>query len=111
MCTRPLLKDPLGAGGGGGGGEAGSQKFVHQKWPDQIFPMVSFDFSHCGHFGLGEGGPGGCTPPPPPAVYGHSFILPLGWGGAIGGPGKPTHIHIRKLVFRKKMGFVEGSGN
>ena len=28
----------------GGGGGVWAQKFVYQKWPDQIFPMVSFVF-------------------------------------------------------------------
>ena len=55
-------------GGGGGrasfeqGGEGGrgfwTQNLVYQKWPDQIFPIVNFVFSHCGHFGLGRGGGG-----------------------------------------------------
>ena len=35
---------------------SGSQKFVYQKWPDQIFPIVNFVFSRDGHFGLGGGG-------------------------------------------------------
>ena len=43
---------------------SGTQQFVHQKWPDKIFPMVKFVFSHDGHLGLGlgavqEGGGGG----------------------------------------------------
>ena len=29
---------------------------MYQKWPDQIFPIVNFVFSHYGHFGLGRGG-------------------------------------------------------
>ena len=39
---------------------------MYQKWPDQIFPIVNFVFSHDGHFGLGrgEGGFGGGVPPP-----------------------------------------------
>ena len=40
----------------GGEGGSGSQKFVYQKWPDQIFPTVNFGFSHDGPFGLGGGG-------------------------------------------------------
>ena len=62
---------PCGPGGGGGGcrevlegvgGGEGSwiQTFVYQKWPDQIFPTVSFVFSHNGH-----PSPGGYPPPPP----------------------------------------------
>ena len=43
---------PWQAVGGGGGG----QTFVYQKWPDRIFPIVNFAFSHDGHFGLGGGG-------------------------------------------------------
>ena len=39
---------------------------MYQKWPDQIFPIVNFVFSHYGHFGLGRGagGFGGGVPPP-----------------------------------------------
>ena len=44
------------------GGGFGTQKYVHQKWPDQIIPMVNFVLSHDGDFGL-EGGGGGITPP------------------------------------------------
>ena len=43
----------LSVGGGGGGGGFGTQKFVYQKWPDQIFPIVNFIFSHDGPFGRG----------------------------------------------------------
>ena len=53
----------------GRGGGSGTQKFVYQKWPDQIFPIAKFVFPHECHFGLGGGG--GATPPPP-TVYGHS---------------------------------------
>ena len=42
-------------GGGGGGG----QRFVYQKWPDQIFPTVNSVFSCDGPFGWGQGGPAG----------------------------------------------------
>ena len=45
-------------GPGEGGGGSGTQKFVHQKWPNQIFPMVNFRFSRDGPFGLGGGGDG-----------------------------------------------------
>ena len=77
---------------------------MYQKWPDKIFPVVNFVFSHNGHLVGGGGlppprvtfrrvvvslqGPGqlpvlpfACCvglPPPPPAVYGHSNTsLPL----------------------------------
>ena len=52
--------------GGGGGGAPGTQKFVYQKWPNQIFPMVHIFFPHDGHFGLEGGGVrgGGVDPPP-----------------------------------------------
>ena len=43
----------------GRGRGSGTQKFVHQKWHDQIFPSVNFVFFHYGHFGLGGGAPGG----------------------------------------------------
>ena len=45
-------------------GGSGTQNYVDQKWPDQIFPMVNFVFSHDGHFGLeGGGGSRGGYPP------------------------------------------------
>ena len=34
----------------------GIQKFVYQKWPDQIFPVANFVFSRDGPFGLGGRG-------------------------------------------------------
>ena len=51
---------------GGGGRGFWTQNLVYQKWPDQIFPIVNFVFSHYGHFGLGRGGGGfgGGVPPP-----------------------------------------------
>ena len=52
-----------------GGGGDGTQNFVYKKWPDKMFPIVNFVFSHDGHFGPG-GVRGG--DPPPPMVYGHS---------------------------------------
>ena len=42
---------------------SGTQKFVYQKWPKKIFPIVNFVFSRDGHFGLGGGGPGGSVQP------------------------------------------------
>ena len=68
-------------GGGGGsaglllrrGGEGGrgfwTQNLVYQKWPDQIFPIVNFVFSHYGHFGLGRGGRGFWGRGPPPVGF------------------------------------------
>ena len=50
----PALQPRECAREGGGGGEC-----VYQKWPDKIFPTVNFVFSHDGHFGLGQGCPGG----------------------------------------------------
>ena len=32
---------------------SGTQKFVYQRWPNQICPTVNFIFSHDAHFGLG----------------------------------------------------------
>ena len=34
----------LGGGGIRKGGGSGTQKFVYQKWPNQIFPVVNFHF-------------------------------------------------------------------
>ena len=55
-----LLWDVEQLGQGPRGGESNSttapQKYVHQKWPDQIFPTVNFVFSHDGPFGLEGGG-------------------------------------------------------
>ena len=48
-----------------GGRGAETQKFVYQKWPDQIFPIVNLVVSHDGHFGLQGGEEGGVTPPTP----------------------------------------------
>ena len=44
--------------GGEGGRGFWTQNLVYQKWPDQIFPIVNFVFSHYDHFGLGRGGRG-----------------------------------------------------
>ena len=52
---------------------------MYQKWPDQIFPIVNFVFSHDGHFGLGRGG-GGFGGGPPPLVFNYSKEA-LGPGG------------------------------
>ena len=65
MAAREVLE-------GGVRGGSGTQKFVYQKWPDKIFPMVHFVFSHDDHFGLEGGGVQGVVAPPPPMVYGHS---------------------------------------
>ena len=51
-----------------GGGGDGTQNFVYQKWPNKIFPLVNFVFSHDGHFGLEARG----TPHPRTAI----LILP-----------------------------------
>ena len=76
-CRVPPPPRPELEGGVGGGGEARTQKFVYQKWPDQIFPFVNFIFSHDGHFGLGGGGGTtiakniliqACPPPPTTAL-------------------------------------------
>ena len=48
----------------GGGRGFWTQNLVYQKWPDQIFPIVNFVFSHYGHFGLGRGGVLGEGSPP-----------------------------------------------
>ena len=40
-----------------------TQKFVNQKWSDQVFPIVNFVVSHDGHFGgVGGGFPRGLPP-------------------------------------------------
>ena len=43
-----------------------TKKLVYPKWPDQIFPVGKFVFSHEGHFGMEDG-----STPPPPMAYGH----------------------------------------
>ena len=75
--------------GGEGGRGFWTQNLVYQKWPDQIFPIVNFVFSHYGHFGLGRGGRGfwGRGPPPPWVL----IILKKPWGEGVctevaGGP-------------------------
>ena len=85
-----------GAKGGGSGrspfewvgglvGGFGTQKFVFQKWPDQIFPFVNLVFCRDGHFGLGGGGRG-CWGRDPPWLL---IILKTPWGG--------VHMHARGL--------------
>ena len=73
-----------------GGRGSGTQKFVSQKWPDKIFPMVNCLCSHEGHFGLGGGG-----------VRGAASIL---WFSAV-----PIHPWLRMGVerctrIRRRMG-------
>ena len=72
---------------GGGGGASETQKFVYQKWPDQIFSMVSFVFTHYGHFRFGGGGPPSLygvqqfkyfPEPPPPWCPATGMFLPRG---------------------------------
>ena len=64
-----------------GGRGSATQRFVYQKWPDQIFPIVNFVFSDDGHFGRGRGGggPGGVTQGglPPPLLLRCTAILTL----------------------------------
>ena len=54
---------------------------MYQKWPDQIFPIVNFVFSHYGHFGLGRGGGGFGGGVPPPLVFNYSKEALWGVGG------------------------------
>ena len=61
---------------------------MYQKWPDQIFPIVNFVFSHYGHFGLGRGGGGFGGAPPPPLVFNYSKEA-LGAGGPGGSLCRP----------------------
>ena len=49
----------LGAGKYEKGGGSGTQNFVDQKWPDNIFQIVNFVLSHDGHFVVWGGGAGG----------------------------------------------------
>ena len=42
-------------------GGSGTQKFVYQKWPHQIFPIGNVVISDDGHFGLGGPGGGGSS--------------------------------------------------
>ena len=105
--------------GGEGGRGFWTQNLVYQKWPDQIFPIVNFVFSHYGHFGLGRGGGGFGGGVPPPLVFNYSKeALPHGvritkcctsvvrttcrhfdmWGKAGGGGGAisttPEKLHL-----------------
>ena len=53
------------------GGVSGTQKFVYQNWPDQIFPTLNFVLPpRRPLWSGGGGGPGGCRPPPPPMSHG-----------------------------------------
>ena len=38
---------------------SGTQNFVYQKWPHQVFHIVNFGLSHFVTLVLGGGGPGG----------------------------------------------------
>ena len=77
-----------------GGGGSGTQKFVYQKRPDKIFPIVNF--SHHRHFGLEGRGGGGFPEGAPPGrrkkfmhVPGGQQVLSRGIGKAprlISGP-------------------------
>ena len=61
----PIPREVIERGEQGGGPGSETQKFVYTKWPDKIFPMVNFVFSHDDHFGLGGGGgQGGRVTPP-----------------------------------------------
>ena len=66
-ATGPLLSR-----GGEGGRGFWTQNLVYQQWPDQIFPIINFVFSHYGHFGLGRGGGGFGGGVPPPLVFNDS---------------------------------------
>ena len=81
---------------GGEGRGFWTQNLVYQKWPDQIFPMVNFVFSHCGHFGVGRGGGGFGGGVPPPWFL---IILKKPWGG--GGLGSGACVRGRPQAFNK----------
>ena len=68
----PHVRASFEQGGGEGGRGFWTQNLVYQKWPDQIFPIVNFGFSHYGHFGLGRGGGGFGGGPPPLLVLNYS---------------------------------------
>ena len=83
-------------------GGSGPQKFVYQKWPEKILPIVNLGFPPIprgGPFGVCVGGgvSRGCPPPPrPPAVYGHPTtslpkapVLGLNWAKDKAGGGMP----------------------
>ena len=61
-CFNALPQGCIRREGERGGGGSGTQKFVYQKWPDQIFPTANLVVSHDGHFGR-DGGAGGGAPP------------------------------------------------
>ena len=93
LSSTESLGSPQGSIRKGGGG-AGTQKFVYQQWPDEIFPTANFVLSHDGHFWRGglQGGGGA----PPPRVYGHSNTslgLPLLLHE--GAPGRTAHGAVR----------------
>ena len=91
-------------GGGGRGRGLGTQKFVYQKWPDQIFPIRNFVCSHDGHFGLrgrlqinrvpesARGGGGGSS-------YGaRPFYSPRAASSPPAGPAPPPHLNAVPLL-------------
>ena len=89
----PDKAGPLQSGGGGGvirkGG--GGVWFVYQTWPDKIFPIVNFVFSHDGHFLKGGGGSREGTP----SVYfpGGAYS-PFGTREGMTGGRLQRHTHI-----------------
>ena len=78
-------------------GGSGTRKFVHQKWPEKMFPLVNSFFPTMVTLVWGGGGAegGGGVTPPPPMVYGHSntalgaiivhtaSALTLPWGAGV----------------------------
>ena len=62
----PVARKVLEGAERGGGGASGTQKFVYQKWPDKIFPIVNF---------VPGGGGGGRGIPSPPAVFPNIFPI------------------------------------
>ena len=69
------------------GGGSGTQNFVDQKWPDNIFRTVNFVFSHDGHFGRGRGGSRGGGGPLP------MVVIPIHpWRVCVGGGGVPQRL-------------------
>ena len=59
--------------------EGGSQKFVYQKWPDQILPIVNFVLSPDGPFGLAVGGGGGTVAKKTSLARACAHAGPPGW--------------------------------
>ena len=89
-ALKGLCRSSFGWGGGGERG-FGTQKFVHQKWPNKIFQNCKFRFPP--RRSLRSGGGGGVEPP----VW-HSVRLLFLYGAPDSHPFFPSHVASGRCV-------------